>query len=89
VSVGVYLNVTGAGDQVILYQGDSYAARDGNYDRETDLDAALSLTTSVPGNDITFSKGRGLPNNTGTITLTHEAGGERVITVNAQGAVEE
>ena len=72
-----------------VYQGSSYATRNSSYDRDSTLDSALSLTTTLPGNDVNFSKGLGVPNNTGTINLSHDVQGAKTITINSFGAVEE
>ncbi len=74
-----------------LYQGSSYASRSSTYDRGVTLDPALSF--SLPGGaltyDINFSKGLGVPNAIGTISLTHDVTGSRQIIINNLGMVEE
>jgi prepilin-type N-terminal cleavage/methylation domain-containing protein len=82
---GVYITST----TYTLYQGSSYAARDSSYDRTTTLDSALTLSTTLTGSEVNFSKGLGVPNNTGTITLTHDVQGSSTITINSFGMVEE
>jgi prepilin-type N-terminal cleavage/methylation domain-containing protein len=74
-----------------LYQGASYATRDTNLDRTVSLDTALAISTSLSGGstDINFSKGFGVPSATGTVTLSHDVGGPRTITINDVGMVEE
>jgi len=72
-----------------VYQGSSYATRNSSYDRGSTLDSALSLTTTLSGNDVNFSKGLGAPNNTGTINLNHDVQGAKTITITLFGAVEE
>lgn len=89
---GVYFEVNESGyDRYILYQGSSYALRNSQYDREMVLDKVLRL--SLPEGrvnfDINFSKGLGLPNNPGTITLIHNTQGLARIVVNILGMVEE
>lgn len=54
-----------------IYQGESYAARATIYDRVVNLTGSLTLTTTLPGNEINFSKGLGAPDNTGAVTITH------------------
>jgi len=89
-SHGIYIETNiGGDDRFILYQGDSFIARDSTYDRAVTLDKALSLSTTLTGNDIHFSKGLGVPNETGTITLTHDVEGSRSISVNRLGGIEE
>ncbi len=56
---------------------------------EMKLPAALSLSKTIPAGTVVFSKATGVPSFTGTITLTHTAGGMRTIVLNAIGMVEE
>lgn len=89
---GVYFEVNTPGqDKYILYQGVSYDSRNSSYDREVVLDEVLNF--SLPGGvteyEINFSKGLGVPNATGTITLTHDVSGTRFIVTNSFGMVEE
>lgn len=77
-------------DSYTLYQGPSFALRDAAYDRTVVLDNILTLTWNLSGSDeISFSKGTGKPDNTGTITLTHNIKGSETITVNSYGLAEE
>lgn len=85
---GVYFDDAGLEDRYILYQGPSYAARDIGYDRILTLDSSLSLSTDFPSNDINFSMGRGIPNATGTVTITHSVKGLKYISVNRFGIAE-
>jgi prepilin-type N-terminal cleavage/methylation domain-containing protein len=82
---GVYVTAS----TYTLYQGASYAARDSSYDRTAALDSALSLAATLTGDEVNFSKGLGVPDNTGTITLTHDVQGTKTITINSFGMVEE
>ena len=88
-SHGVYFQA----DRYTLHQGTSYVLRESEYDREVILDDALGLSWSLTGtgeeDDINFSKGLGVPNKTGTITLTHDVSGTRQIIINSFGMVEE
>jgi prepilin-type N-terminal cleavage/methylation domain-containing protein len=87
---GVYFEINpSAKDKFILYQGSSYAGRDSDYDRSTTMDSALSISETLSGTEVNFSKGFGKPNTTGTVTLTHDVNGTRVITINSFGMVEE
>ncbi|PLX28391.1 hypothetical protein C0581_02580 [Candidatus Parcubacteria bacterium] len=92
---GVFFDINlGGVDNYILYQGDSYAARDTDYDREIKLESSLSFinssfTLTGANVDVNFSKGKGKPNNTGSIILRHETSGNRVISVNKKGKIEE
>ena len=86
---GVYFQA----DKYTLYQGTSYALRDTAYDREIILDDILRITRNLTGSgdadDLNFSKGFGIPNKTGSITLTHDVKGNRLIDINSLGMIEE
>lgn len=87
---GVYFEInSNSNDRYILYQGVSYVSRNATYDRVVTLDEALSLSTDFSDNEVNFSKGFGVPDVTGTISLTHSVKGERVISVNSMGVTEE
>ncbi len=76
-------------NQFVLYQGSSYAARNSSYDSVTELAPVLFLSTTLNNDEINFSKGLGVPDNVGTTTLAHSSGGERTVSVNSLGKVEE
>jgi prepilin-type N-terminal cleavage/methylation domain-containing protein len=87
---GVYFEINAGGDdKYILYQGASYASRNSSYDRATTLDSSLSLSTTFTGDEVDFSRGLGVPDNIGSVTLTHAVQGTRIITVNDLGMVQE
>ena len=87
---GVYLEINPAAkDIIVLYQGSSYLTRESEYDREIILDTPLSLTNTLTGNDVNFSQGLGVPSTIGTVTLAHEASGNRTIDINSLGRIEE
>lgn len=93
---GVYFEINAiANDKFILYQGYSYADRDVDYDQETILDGSMFLLSTdfslinIDDVDINFSKGLGVPDNTGTLILTHDVRGSRRIVINEIGMVEE
>lgn len=77
----------------ILYQGSSYAERSQSYDRTIELGDAISVEKSLSGtgedDEINFSKSLGVPDMTGTITLTHDTGDVKTIEINAFGKTEE
>ncbi len=75
----------------ILYQGSSYSLRNNQYDRETDLGSALQLNwdLSEGSGEINFTKGLGLPSSTGTIMFIHSSAGQKTVSVNKMGIVEE
>lgn len=69
-----------------LYQGFSYSLRDSSYDRVVLVDDAITITTTLAGNDVNFSKFLGYANSSGSITLNHSATQEQArITVNSKG----
>ena len=86
--VHVTTNIVGQ-DSITLYQGASYATRDVAYDEVTTYPEVLNLTTTLTGNDINFSRSKGVPDNTGSITITHIYTGSVTISINALGRVEQ
>jgi len=89
-SHGVYFEINASSaDRYILYQGATYATRDTAYDRPTTLDNALTLSTTLIGSDVAFSKGLSSPTATGTVMLTHDATGSKEIIINGAGLIEE
>ncbi|NQV88131.1 MAG: hypothetical protein HQ402_01060 [Parcubacteria group bacterium] len=73
--------------QYTIYQGASYATRDSSYDRVYSLPSAVTLSTTLTGDEVLFSKGVGIPSTTGTITITHSVNGSKTISVNNQGII--
>ncbi len=73
----------------ILYQGSSYATRQANYDRITELDSTLTLSSNLTDDEVNFSKGLALPNHTGVIILTHDLGNTKNISINTFGLIQE
>ena len=88
-SHGVYFEINNPGDdRVVVYQGSSYVGRDQAYDQVLDLDSAMSLATTISGNEVKFTPGTGEPDKTGIVTITHSVSGSRSITVNRVGLVD-
>lgn len=83
---GVYFDTVAK--KYTLYQGSSWGDAGKVIIRETTLDSVLSLSTTLAGNDVNFSKGLGLPN-TGNITLTHSVSGTRTVSINSFGKIEQ
>lgn len=81
-------SLAGDPDRYILYSGATCASRAPAADRIVTLPPVLTLSVTFPGQDLNFSR-TGAPSATGTITLIHAAGGERRITINELGLVEE
>jgi len=69
---------------IILFKGASYASRDSGFDEV--FNTVGSITPSGVS-EIVFTKFSGLPEATGTITLTSNIGEVRNIIVNSQGMV--
>jgi len=91
---GIYFDINSGDDTITVYQGASYAARTSSFDQVISLDSAMTLSAtgfSLIGSDvdINFSQGLGEPDNTGTVTITHDVSGSRDIVVNGLGLVEE
>ncbi|PIT92167.1 MAG: hypothetical protein COU08_03730 [Candidatus Harrisonbacteria bacterium CG10_big_fil_rev_8_21_14_0_10_42_17] len=82
---GVRFNTT----NYSIYEGDSYTTRVQSEDRTFTLRSAVSLTTTLTNDEVNFSKGRGIPDNTGSVTLTHVTSGTRVIMINEFGVIDE
>ena len=78
---GVRVGVGG----IIVYKGASYVLRDSLYDENTSIPTSISPTGL---NEIVFSKVIGLPNATGTFTLTSQGGEARTIIINEKGMVD-
>lgn len=69
---------------ITIFKGTSYAARDNS------LDEVFEVPTSITPSgvqEIVFSEFTGLPQPTGTITLTSNANETRDITINSKGTV--
>lgn len=78
---GVYVGV----GSILVYKGVSYIARDSTFDQNTQIPKSI-VPTGL--NEINFSKVMGLPNATGTFTLTSQANEKRTITINEKGMVD-
>jgi prepilin-type N-terminal cleavage/methylation domain-containing protein len=73
----------------VLYQGSTYESRDSSFDRRIDLGSVLRLSWTLSSDDINFSAGNGTPDKIGTIILIHEITGNKVISINTAGMIEE
>lgn len=69
---------------IVVFKGASYAARDTTFDEV--FEVPTSITPSGVS-EIVFTKFTGLPQTTGTISLTSNANETRTITINAKGMV--
>lgn len=70
---------------VVLFKGTSYATRDQSFD-ETLIIPDIITTGGLT--DIQFAKLTGMPNTSGSITLSTTTSDTRTITINAKGMVD-
>lgn len=83
---GIYLETNEQGpDKMVLYRGDSYAARQPESDRIKIFDSRLDMETDLPGKEVHFSAGQGRPSATGSITLRYEENETDIIDIYASG----
>ena len=73
----------------VMYQGTDYATRQAAYDRLIPLDSALTLSSTLTGDEVNFSKSTGVPVEAGAVTITHDLGDTKTIQINKFGAIEE
>lgn len=78
---------------IIVFKGTTYLAREENFDEFFDLSPSINI--SGTGNIVTsgtaentFAKMTGIPQKTGTITLTSSTGETRNISINSKGMAE-
>ena len=76
--------VTVASGSIILFQGDSFATRNADYDEEVKIGTAITVSNKTEFN---FQKMTGLPVATGTVTLESTSGEQQNIQINAKGRV--
>lgn len=69
---------------ITLFQGTSYASRNTNFDEDFSIPASI---TPSGISEIVCTKFSGIPQTTGTITLTSNANETRTLTINAKGTV--
>ena len=70
---------------IVVFKGTVYAARDPNYDETFDI--ASSITPSGL-TEVIFAKLTGLPQSTGTTTLTSSLNSVRNVNINGKGRVQ-
>ena len=68
---------------IVVFAGNSYALRQASYDEKLDFPGAITVSGNT---EVVFAKFTGLPQATGTITITNPFGSRNVI-VNAQGTI--
>jgi len=69
---------------IVVFKGASYAGRDTTFDEITSMPTSI---TPSGVSEIVFTKFTGLPETTGTTTLTSNANETRTITINTKGMV--
>ncbi len=70
---------------ILLYKGINYATRDQAYDEDASVSASIVFSGL---NDVLFSKQTGMPQSTGTTTLTSTTNEVRNVTINQKGMVD-
>jgi Tfp pilus assembly protein FimT len=84
---GVYINA--GNKKITLYQGISYAERDGAFYQEKIIDNNLDIINNFSTEDIVFSKSLGEPSATGTLTLINNSNREeKNININSYGFID-
>ncbi|MFH1286971.1 MAG: hypothetical protein ABII02_04460 [Candidatus Magasanikbacteria bacterium] len=73
---------------IILFRGNSYATRQSGYDRDIDLGEVFTLSTTLTDDEVVFSKGLARPSETGTISISHGAGGQKSVEIKSFGVVD-
>ncbi|MGE5327785.1 MAG: Tfp pilus assembly protein FimT/FimU [Thiobacillus sp.] len=71
---------------IVLYCGTSFSGRNSSFDENYDIASNINISSTGGAGDISYSKVSGLPNNTGTITLT-QGSDSRSISINAKGVI--
>ncbi|HEU0085640.1 MAG TPA: prepilin-type N-terminal cleavage/methylation domain-containing protein [Candidatus Paceibacterota bacterium] len=79
-SWGVYVEE----ESVTLFKGASYDDRDSDFDEVSNISSALSLSGTQ---EFVYAKLSGIPQNTGTLTLTLNENETRNITINVKGTI--
>jgi len=69
---------------VIIFKGANYAGRDVDYDEIYSISSSIIISGLT---EFVFNKLTGLPQTTGSITLTSVNGDTRTITINSKGTV--
>ncbi len=77
---GVYI----ASSSLVLYKGSSYATRTSSFDEVYPTIASFSVQGQQ---ELNFTKQTGLPNTSGTTTLTTIGAAPRVLYINAKGTI--
>jgi len=85
-SYGIYFEINpDDNDRIVLYEGDSYLARDEDKDRAFVLDKEISLSSSITDNDLHFSSGLVAPSAVGDLIIRQRNGDVTTIKINDLG----
>lgn len=73
----------------VLYAGDNYSVRDASLDTSVAFSPGVSISSSVVGGEIHFTKWTGLPDRSGHFDISHQSiSNIRRIDINALGVVD-
>ena len=75
--------VNTSSSNIIMFKGNSFAARDTNFDQSFSVPATITITTD----EIVFDRLTGDPDAVATLTVTSNAGDSNTVTVNEVGTV--
>ena len=70
---------------ILIFKGTNFSVRDQGFDEVTDISAGIAISGL---NNVVFSKQTGMPQSTGTTTLTSVTNEIRNITINQKGMVD-
>ena len=70
---------------ILIYKGSSFILREEEYDENTSIPTTILISGLQ---DVVFSKQTGLPQNTGTVSLTSSSNETRNVTINQKGMVD-
>lgn len=70
---------------IVVFKGASYASRDITFDETYDMSSTITPSGQT---EIVFAKFTGVPNVTGTLTLTSSNAETKTITINSKGMID-
>jgi prepilin-type N-terminal cleavage/methylation domain-containing protein len=87
---GVFFVANQSGpSSLVVFKGNSYAARQAAMDMRFVLGETIQISTSLPGNEVVFSKNTGMPSVAGQIILRQKnKERENIVYLNTLGMVE-
>lgn len=85
---GVYFEINpSSSSRIILYKGDSFAARSAGFDQTMTIDSVITMTSTISGNEINFVQESGLPSDYGDIYFLAKNRQDKTVVINGQGFV--